>query len=54
MIKDMYEDGDPVTRKAISQAWANVRPHVPTSPRPHITPQQPTVKSQELVREELV
>jgi hypothetical protein len=34
VIKDMYEDGDPVTRKAISQAWANVRP------RPHITPQQ--------------
>jgi hypothetical protein len=49
VIKDMYEDGDPVTRQAIAQAWANVRP------RPHITPQQqPTVKSQEVVREELV
>jgi hypothetical protein len=49
VIKDMYEDGDPMTRQAIAQAWANVRP------RPHITPQQqPTVKSQELVREELV
>jgi hypothetical protein len=29
LIQDMYKDGDPDTRRAISQAWVNVRSPYP-------------------------